>query len=173
MMMTAFHIKYQKLCLSSFLFNFKQPGRHQMKNSSSVSSALVPDDSSKAADLLSTRGRLGGPHPTAAATVLPLGAPQVLQRLRVSVWACLRHSISSLATPPTAAGLCGVTRGSAEEERAVALSAAWPTGWPVSTFVSSSCSSCSSSSSSRRWDKERLMGGRRGDRGAGLLRSDE
>lgn len=135
-----------------------------MKNSSSVSSTFVRDDSSTATDLLSTRGRLGSPCPTDA-TVLPPGAPQVLQRLRGSVWACLRHSISSLATPLTAAGLCAVTRGSAEEEQTVVLSATWPTGTPVSTLVSSSFST--------RWDSERLTGWRSGDRGAGLLRRDE
>lgn len=67
-----------------------------------------------------------------------------------------------------------------EEERAIVLTdvseCVSETGTPVSTLVSGS----SSSSSRRRWERERVMEGRRGESGllvvesgAGLLRRDE
>lgn len=66
-----------------------------------------------------------------------------------------------------------------EEERAIVLTdvseCVSETGTPVSTLVSGS-----SSSSRRRWERERVMEGRRGESGllvvesgAGLLRRDE
>lgn len=100
---------------------------------------------------------------------------------------CGRHSISSLARPstaeaPTAAGLSELRliKRSVEEERAIVLTdvsgCVSEMGTPVSTLVSGS----SSSSSRRRWERERVMEGRRGESGllavervAGLLRWDE
>lgn len=71
-------------------------------------------------------------------------------------------------------------QSSMEEERAIVLADVpefvRETGTPVSTLVSGS----SSSSSRRRWERERVMEGRRGEsgllaveKGAGLLRRDE
>ena len=150
-----------------------------MKNSSTGSWLFVRADSSSAVVLFSTTDPLEGLCPTA--TVLlpqPSSAPSlkpaeahVLEGTRGCLCICGRHSLNSLARSstaeaPTAAGLSEwkVLKRSMEEERVIVLTAVSErseTGTPVSTLVSGS----SSSSSKRRWERERVMEGRRGESG--------
>lgn len=150
-----------------------------MKNSSTGSSSFVRADSSSAIVLFSTMGPLERlcpapmallPQPSLAPSVQP-AEPQVLKGPLGFVCVCGRHSLNSLARlstaeAPTAAGLSEwkVIKRSMEEERVIVLtdgSERGETGTPVSTLVSGS----SSSSSRRRWERERVIEGRRGESG--------
>lgn len=151
-----------------------------MKNSSTGSSLFVRADSGSAVVLFSKNGPLEGLCPADMVLVLqpsPLGASVKPPEPHVPEGPCRcmcvrgRHSLNSLARPstaeaPTAGGLSEWRdiKRSMEEERVIVLTAVserGETATPVSTLVSGS----SSSSSRRRWERERVTDGRRGESG--------
>lgn len=156
-----------------------------MKNSSIGSSLFERADRNSAIVQFLTAGPLDClcsaatvQQTSLAASVQPAGSHVV-----EGSWGCMCVCgvQSSTAEAPAAADLSHwrVVKRSADEERVIVLTVAserGETGTPVSTLVSGS----SSSSSRRRWERERVMEGRRGESGwlgvetsAGLLRCDE